>query len=84
MGSIDTPDKFAAKRLELAEHVWSSMLESDSRECRNCHSYESMDFEHQSRRAAKKMKSAKKKGKTCIECHKGLTHELPEGYEKDS
>ena len=34
-GSIDTPEKFEAKRLELAEHVWRSMEASDSRECRN-------------------------------------------------
>ena len=36
-GVIDTPEKFEAKRMELAEHVWKTMKESDSRECRNCH-----------------------------------------------
>ena len=83
MGTIDTPEKFEAKRLELAEHVWASMEASDSRECRNCHSYEAMAFHKQKRRAADKMKIAMEKGKTCIECHKGLAHKLPEDYDDD-
>jgi len=47
LGTIDTPEKFEAKRLELAEHVWASMEASDSRECRNCHSFEAMAFHKQ-------------------------------------
>jgi cytochrome c-type protein NapC len=43
MGNIDTPEKFEAKRLELARHVWASMKATDSRECRNCHEFGSMD-----------------------------------------
>jgi nitrate/TMAO reductase-like tetraheme cytochrome c subunit len=35
LGSIDTREKFEAKRLELATHVWVAMKETDSRECRN-------------------------------------------------
>lgn len=85
LGTIDTPEKFEAKRLELAENVWRSMEESDSRECRNCHSFDAMDFHKQERRSAKKMKPVveKKTGETCIECHKGIVHQLPEGYEDD-
>jgi nitrate/TMAO reductase-like tetraheme cytochrome c subunit len=83
IGSIDSPEKFEAKRMQLAERVWSSMEASDSRECRNCHSYEAMDFKHQSRRGAKKMNMAMNKGKTCIECHKGIAHELPVEYAED-
>lgn len=82
-GTIDTKEKFESKRLELAENVWASMMASDSRECRNCHAYESMDFHKQRRRAADKMQVAMKKGETCIECHKGIAHKLPEGYEED-
>ncbi len=82
-GTIGTRDKFEAKRLELAEHVWASMKASDSRECRNCHIYEAMDFHKQSRRAARKMQQGIEEGKTCIECHKGIAHRLPEGYEDD-
>ena len=51
LGTIDTPEKFEAKRLQLARNVWRTMKETDSRECRNCHNYESMDFVEQQRRA---------------------------------
>ena len=83
IGSIDTKEKFEAKRLELAKNVWATMEENDSRECRNCHSFHAMDFKKQSRRAQEKMKKAMEKGKTCIECHKGIAHKLPAGYKKD-
>ena len=83
IGSIDTPEKFEAKRLTLAEHVWASMKATDSRECRNCHSYEAMDFHKQSRRGAKKMQEGLEEGKTCIDCHKGIVHKLPKGYSGD-
>lgn len=84
MGSIDTPEKFRAKRLELAKHVWKTMKERDSRECRNCHAFEAMDWDEQDKAAARKMQRGLKAGKTCIDCHKGIAHELPEGYRKDS
>lgn len=77
MGTIDTPEKFEAKRLELAQHVWDDMKANNSRECRNCHSYESMDFHKQSRRSQEKMQEGMKKGETCIECHKGVAHKKP-------
>jgi len=77
VGSISTPEKFEAKRLILAKRVWASMKASDSRECRNCHSYLAMDFHKQNRRAAEKMRQAKDEKKTCIECHKGIAHKLP-------
>jgi nitrate/TMAO reductase-like tetraheme cytochrome c subunit len=83
LGTIDTPEKFEEKRLELAEHVWASMKATDSRECRNCHSYEAMDFHKQSRRAQEKMQKGIEEGKTCIDCHKGIAHKLPDDYEKD-
>ncbi len=83
MGSIDTPEKFEAKRLELAKNVWASMKKSDSRECRNCHSYQAMDFLKQSRRSREKMENAETKSETCIDCHKGVAHKLPKGMEDD-
>ena len=83
LGTIDTPEKFEAKRLQLAENVWASMKASNSRECRNCHSFEAMDFDKQQRRPQEKHPEAIKRGKTCINCHKGIAHNLPEGYEDD-
>ena len=83
VGSIDTPEKFEAARLEMAESVWASMKASGSRECRNCHSFEAMDLEEQKRRPRAKHPEAMEKGKTCIDCHKGIAHKLPEDYEAD-
>ena len=82
LGTIDTREKFEAKRLELAENVWASMKASDSRECRNCHTLETMDLESQDKSARKKhtMERRDEKGETCIDCHQGIAHELPEGY----
>ncbi|MDH3899845.1 MAG: NapC/NirT family cytochrome c [Gammaproteobacteria bacterium] len=83
LGTINTKEKFEAKRLELAESVWASMEATDSRECRNCHALESMELEEQGKSARKKHTLERKieKDETCIDCHKGIAHTLPEGYE---
>jgi len=81
--SIDTPEKFEAKRMELAQHVWTAMKDSDSRECRNCHSWDAMDPKKQHPRGRKKMEQAQKEGKTCIDCHKGVAHLLPKEFKED-
>lgn len=81
IGSIDTPEKFEAKRLELARVVWASMKKTDSRECRNCHDYESMDYMKQGRRAINRHIDGFDSSQTCIDCHKGIAHSLPAGFE---
>lgn len=83
LGSIDTPEKFEAKRLKLAQNVWRSMKATDSRECRNCHNFESMDFTEQQRRAVSGHSKGLEEGQTCIDCHKGIAHSLPAMYEVD-
>ena len=83
LGSIDSPEKFEAKRLQLAQNVWKAMKETDSRECRNCHDYESMDYTKQQRRAVPQHIEGFQAGKTCIDCHKGIAHSLPAYYEVD-
>lgn len=80
LGSVDTREKFNAKRLELATHVWQSMKATDSRECRNCHDYSSMDYSVQGRRASRIHQQGFAKGETCIDCHKGIAHSLPPQY----
>lgn len=82
LGTINTPEKFEAKRLELATHVWDSMKANDSHECRNCHSFDAMAFEHQRARSREKMEPVAtgtdlSQGSTCIDCHKGIAHKLP-------
>ncbi len=76
-GTIDTDEKFQAKRGELADRVWTYMIKSDSRECRTCHTYDSMDLEKQNNTAKRKHPQAALEGRTCIECHKGVAHKMP-------
>ena len=83
LGSIDTEEKFEAKRLELARMVWRYMRDSGSRECRNCHAFPSMDSGAQSRRAREKHAEAREARKTCIDCHKGVAHKLPRDHDED-
>ena len=74
LGTIDTPEKFDKKRLKLAKNVWKAMKETDSRECRNCHNFESMNPAFQKPRARKQHLNAFNTGQTCIDCHKGIAH----------
>ena len=79
LGDVGTPEKFDAKRLELAKNVWRTMKTTDSRECRNCHNLTYMDFSRQEKRSNEKHQEALKNGMTCIDCHKGIAHHLPAG-----
>lgn len=72
--SVNTPEKFEAKRLEMAKRVWKRMKEADSQECRNCHKFETMDKTKQKDRSVVKHEGAIEDGKTCIDCHKGISH----------
>ncbi len=78
-GSISTREKYEARRLIMAEKVWTRMVASDSRECRNCHDYDYMDLARQEGLAARQHQLAIERGVTCIDCHKGIAHSLPEG-----
>lgn len=78
-GVIDTKEKYDAHRAMLAERVWVRMLETDSLECRNCHTFEKMDKEKQTEKAQTRHAKARAEGWTCIECHYGIAHAEPEG-----
>lgn len=77
MGTIDTPEKFAAERPRLAENEWRRMKANNSQECRNCHNYEYFDYSVQGRRSNQMHQSGLASGQTCIDCHKGIAHSLP-------
>ncbi|WP_086932091.1 cytochrome c3 family protein [Agarilytica rhodophyticola] len=78
-GTINTREKFEQKRLTLARHEWARLKANDSLECRNCHNFEYMDFTRQSARASAQHSTALASGeKTCIDCHKGIAHQLPD------
>jgi cytochrome c-type protein NapC len=78
-GTIGTREKFVAKRRELAEREWARFKSNDSLECRNCHEFQAMDFTRQSKRGVDAHSTSLAKGdKTCIDCHKGIAHRLPD------
>lgn len=78
MGTVDTPEKFEQHRWTMANRVWDTMRKTDSRECRNCHAFDTMDLSGQGRSARKRHERAAEKGETCIDCHKGIAHEEPD------
>lgn len=77
LGSIDTPEKYNAKRGQLAANEWERMKRNNSQECRNCHHFDFMDYAEQNRRSAATHQAAFEAGMTCIDCHKGIAHTLP-------
>ena len=82
-GSIDTREKFEAKRFELASHVWDRMRETDSQECRNCHQSDHMAVDKQTPVIRKIHQLGELLGSTCIECHQGIAHELADEFDKE-
>jgi cytochrome c-type protein NapC len=78
-GELDTPAKYEAHRLELAQKIWAEFKANDSAECRSCHTPSAMAFAKQPAMAADAHSSLPKSGMTCIDCHKGVAHTVPEG-----
>lgn len=77
--TIDTREKFLARRQLLAERVWRYMKGNDSRECRHCHTTANMDPDRQSPQAVARHARAKREKLTCVDCHFGIAHEVPQG-----
>ncbi|BCO25185.1 denitrification system component NirT [Rhodoferax lithotrophicus] len=77
--SIDTKEKFEAKRSVMAQRVWLQMKESDSHQCRSCHRADKMSVDLQSAKAQVRHAKGKAEGKTCIECHFAIAHKEPDG-----
>jgi len=83
IGSIDTPDKFYAKRLQLAQSVWAGMRATDSRECRNCHAFDYMSLKSQRVSSRNAHRSGIENNRTCIDCHMGIAHAISKDFDKD-
>ena len=77
--SIDTKEKFEAKRPEMAQRVWRAMKANDSQGCRSCHREDKMSVELQTPKAKVRHAKGRAEGKTCIECHFAIAHKEPEG-----
>lgn len=79
---LDTPEKLLGRRGRLAERVWAEMRADGSRACKNCHGAAAMDFAAQSETAAAVHRRVLDGGgRTCIDCHRGLAHALPQRTE---
>lgn len=77
-GTIGTPEKFEANRARMAEKVWAVFEANDSAACRACHLTDAMTIAAQSPEAQKTHPKAFEEGETCISCHKGLVHKMPD------
>ena len=75
LGTIDTPEKFEARRWEMAEGVWERMRANDSQTCRNCHDTEQWKLNEQGRFAQREHEDPGEE--TCIDCHTGVAHKEP-------
>lgn len=81
-GTIATRDLYEAKRRELARRVWTRMEERESAACKACHSHAAMNAHEQRAEAVTMMEWAQQDGtRTCVTCHKGVAHPLPEAWE---
>jgi nitrate/TMAO reductase-like tetraheme cytochrome c subunit len=78
-GELDTPAKYEARRLALAQKIWKEFKANDSAECRSCHTASAMALTKQPSMAADAHGSMAKSGMTCIDCHTGVAHTLPQG-----
>ncbi|MDR2173114.1 MAG: NapC/NirT family cytochrome c [Burkholderiales bacterium] len=76
-GTINTPEKFEARRLKLAETEWARMRANSAQECKNCHFMDTVN--NPEKEYLKEMHAGVLEGgQACIECHKGLAHKAPE------
>lgn len=76
IGTLDTPEKYAERRLDMARRVWRELKASDSAPCRGCHDVGAMDPQIQGSGDMHQRIGAL--GKTCVDCHQGLAHRLRE------
>ncbi|WP_299787096.1 pentaheme c-type cytochrome TorC [uncultured Shewanella sp.] len=76
--TVNTSEKFEAKRLEMASREWKRFDRDNSLACKNCHNYDSMKWDSMSKLAQKQMKRAAELDQSCIDCHKGIAHKLPD------
>ena len=85
-GVLDTDEKFEGERARMAKRVWADMKAANCRECRFCHNEQAFVFaEFQKPKEAERMQKGLKENQTCIDCHKGRIHQMPNlagGYKK--
>ena len=78
VGTIGTREKFKEHRIVLAQREWARFSANGSKECRACHDYKDMDFDKMRPSSQVAMRSAAARDQSCVDCHKGVAHQLPE------
>ncbi len=78
IGTIGTREKFKEHRIVLAQREWKRFKANNSKECRNCHDYKSMDFSKMRVTSQVMMRRAAERDASCVDCHKGIAHQLPD------
>jgi|SRR6056297_2147014 len=81
-GVISTPEKYAERRGHLKKKVWIEYKENNSEFCMHCHQWEHMAAEEQSRMASRMHTRAQEKGQSCIDCHRGLAHDMNDSHKE--
>jgi nitrate/TMAO reductase-like tetraheme cytochrome c subunit len=76
---VRTAEAFTPERPRLAREVWAKFYETNARECRHCHDYNNMVFAEQSQAAQLIHPVAMQTNANCLDCHKGVVHEIPPG-----
>ncbi len=80
-GVANTDEKYEAHRGEWAKKVWTEYRENESEYCLHCHQFDHMTIESQPRLAQRRHQRAIENGQSCIDCHQGIAHKLPENWE---
>lgn len=79
-GVGNTPERYEADRAHMARSVWIEYRNNGSAYCLHCHNFDHMVLDDQERRARRKHQQAQEEGGSCIDCHQGLVHALPEDW----
>ncbi|MCK5918796.1 MAG: NapC/NirT family cytochrome c [Cocleimonas sp.] len=70
-------------RIEMVASEWKRLKDNNSKECKTCHSPMAMDLAKQEPRSVARHEESFDAGNTsCINCHQGISHYLPDGWEK--
>ena len=78
IGTIGTREKFKEHRIVLAQREWARFAANGSKECRACHDYKDMDFNRMRPASQVAMRNAAARDQSCVDCHKGIAHQLPD------
>jgi len=76
--------KVSKSRIDMALSEWKRLSDNASKECKTCHSPIAMDYTKQEPRSVERHEEGFEKNESCIRCHKGISHHLPEGWKEKS